>query len=162
MCDENNDKKPNDENEFKADESQRSESLLDEPKENQQPLPPADAPSTDKQDDASSKMKEQVVDISKKIGRAFSDFGKKFARESSDMLEQGKLEVRIITLDKKLRELEADLGRKLFNLWSMGRIRDEFITEMLSNELNEIDKYDEERAIAKELLDNIRYKPEGE
>lgn len=133
-----------------------------QPSELPEENPLAEKPTADQPEDSSARMKEQVVDISKKIGRAFSDLGKRFAKESSDVYEQGKQEVRIIALDKKLHDLEADLGRKVYNLWSMGRIRDPLITELLTKELEEIDKYDEEREVAKELLDNIRYKPEDD
>jgi hypothetical protein len=156
------DKQFKDQSVSNADVSQTDTDKANEPDKPNPPQPSNDISAPEHPDDTSSRMKDQVSDISKKIGRAFSDFGRKFAKESGDVYEQGKQEVRIISLDRKLHDLEADLGRKLYNLWSMGRIRDPLITELLTKELEEIDKYDEEREVAKELLDNIRYKPDGD
>jgi hypothetical protein len=124
--------------------------------------PDVAAPADSTDEDRAGKLKEQVFDMSKKFGRALKDLGSKVARRSGDLVEEGKLEVEIMTLDKKARELEADLGRKVYNLWSMSRIQDKLILDLLKDEFEVLDEVDEKRHIAKELLTNLRYKPEDE
>ena len=122
--------------------------------------PDVDSPVGAINEDRAGKLKEQVFDMSKKFGRALKGFGSKVARKSGDLYEEGRLEVEILTHDKKAHELEADLGRKIFNLWSMNRIQDKLILELLKDEFAALDEVDEKRHIAKELLTNLRYKPE--
>jgi len=42
----------------------------------------------------------------------------------------------------------------------MNRIQDKLILELLKDEFDALDEVDEKRHIAKELLTNLRYKPE--
>jgi len=127
--------------------------------------PPGDSSKPDDDDDsddAAERAKEQVYEVSRKVGKVLSDFGSAVAKKSSDLYEQGKLEVNMALTDRKIVKLEGEVGKKLFNLWSMGRIEDQIIQDLLSDDLNELADIYEERAVLKELLENILYRPDAD
>ncbi len=113
----------------------------------------------DEQQDSTTKMKEQLVDVSKKVGKTLSEWGTKVAQKSGELIEQGKLEFKISTIERKIAKANREVGEKLYNLWSQGRVEDRIVLDFLANDLEEIADSKSELSTLKELLENLKYEP---
>lgn len=113
----------------------------------------------DEQQDSAAKMKEQLVDVSKKVGKTLSEWGTKVAQKSGELIEQGKLEFKISTIERKIAKSNRDVGDKLYNLWSQGRVEDRIVLDFLTSDLEEISSFKAELSTLKELLENLKYEP---
>lgn len=118
-----------------------------------------DTEGKDDQQDSAAKMKEQLVDVSKKVGKTLSDWGTKVAQKSGELIEQGKLEFKISSIERKISKAHRDAGEKLYNLWSQGRVEDRIILDLVGSDLEEISQFRSELLTLKELLENLKYEP---
>lgn len=109
--------------------------------------------------DSSAKMKEQFVDVSKKVGKTLSEWGNKVAQKSGELIEQGKLEYKINTVERKIAKSHREAGEKLYNLWSQGRVEDRIVLDLIGEDLEGISGLASELATLRELLDNVKYQP---
>ncbi|MEP0813478.1 MAG: hypothetical protein HRF49_02290 [bacterium] len=97
--------------------------------------------------------------VAGKVARGISKLSVKVAEKSGELYEQGKLEIRIHGLDRKISEAKREIGDGLYNLWANGRVEDRIVLDLLGKKLEELADIYEERAQANELLENIRRAP---
>ncbi len=106
-------------------------------------------------------VKETLIKVGTKVGRTLSDWGSKIAEKSVELYEQGKLEIKINSLDRDISTRKRDLGEKLYNLWSQGRVEDRIVNDLLGEILNDLSDVIEEREVHREILTNLTAKKEN-
>ena len=98
--------------------------------------------------------------VAGKVGRKLKEWGGKAYEKSGELVEQGKLEVKLHQIDGRIAALEKHLGKSLYNLWANGRIEDRILLDLMTEKLKELAAENEERDTTKELIENIKYRPE--
>lgn len=106
-------------------------------------------------------VKETLINVGTKVGKTLSDWGSKIADKSVELYEQGKLEIKINSLDRDISTRKRDLGEKLYNLWSQGRVEDRIVNDLLGEILSDLSDVIEEREVHREILTNLTAKKEN-
>ena len=94
--------------------------------------------------------------VAGQVAKTVADWSVKAYEKGGELYEQGKLELKIKSIEGDIGRGEREIGKSLYNLWANGRIEDRLVHDFLGEKLEEMAKWHEEKATTEELLRNMR------